>query len=91
MKTEWAALCHGIPQGARGGLPGLPGGLLGPLHQPPAQGKHAGMGPVPGPQFADQVAEVTLDRFGCQLETEGDFVIAFAGRRPAQDLPFPCC
>jgi len=49
------------------------------------------MGPVPGPQFADQVAEVTLDRFGCQLETEGDFVIAFAGRRPAQDLPFPCC
>jgi len=49
------------------------------------------MGPVPGPEFADQVAEVALDRFGSQLQADGDFVVVFSGRRPVQDLPFPCC
>ncbi len=49
------------------------------------------MGPVPGPEFADQIAEVALDRFGSQLQADGDFVVVFSGCRPVQDLPFPCC
>ncbi len=49
------------------------------------------MGPVPGAKFADQIAEVAFDRFGGQLQAEGNFMVAGAARRPAEDLPFPSC